>query len=523
MMDLLMKPKIIVLLVFLWFLAACTPNAIAPTAEVESRPTAVATALAEATATAVPPTLERQPIPTITPTPVTAVSTPSPSSTYDRCLDANATAQPLPRAEPASLLYSEAGNLKLWQEGMATAVSLTTSGDVQYGQRSLDGALVAFVRTVPQETAELWVVSANGQNERRLATVSLADYLAQAEEYVVDAQLRYTWLPASHKVAYWFSPTLDALGSLPQEAVTVVDADTGAAISLFGGGEVARWHSSPDGRLVATFIQDGVRLIDMATGQVLHDLALPGSGSPDQTTSFSPDGRYLAAFASGGVAIIDTSSGSLNLVPLEYVTIGAGHFAIWPAIQWLPDGRSFQTIISNTDNVFGNADVTFTVWQVDASAQTAVPLHTFMGDPTSAWIAGNGRYLAYYKLTDSQSNTRELSLADLESGETVLYDRGQAIELIQWHPNGVQFVYWFWAEKRPLLGNLCADPVEIPGPGNDIRQLYWKTDDQYTWYVGQPDNPDDYFNSEGGWTLFRGNLNGEITQLWQYRGLYPSY
>ncbi|MBK8904872.1 MAG: hypothetical protein IPM53_27075 [Anaerolineaceae bacterium] len=455
---------------------------------------------------------------------VTAVATASPLPTTNRCLDANATAQPLPSARPAGLLYSEAGNLKLWQEGMETVVSLTTSGDVQYGQRSPDGTLVAFVRTVSQETAELWVVSADGQNERRLATVSLADYLAQAEEFVVDVQLRYSWLPQSHKLAYALSPTLDALGSLPNEATTVVDADSGSTYLLYAGDEVWSTQYSRDGRLAAAVVEDGLRLIDASTGQVLHDLALAGSGSSDQTFVFSPDGRFLAAFATGGVAIIDTNSGSQTLIPLEYVTIGVGHGSVWPTIQWLPDGRSFLTLISNTADVWGNADATFTVWQVDAVGQVAVSLQTYTGFPLSARFSGSGRYLAFYKIALSQSNARELYLADLESGETMLYDQGQAVDFINWHPNGVQFVYWgVMNGKRPLLGSICGEPVEIPGPGADIYQLYWQSDDQYSWYTGQPDNPDDYFNSEGDWSFFRGNLQGDITQLWQYYGLYPSY
>lgn len=405
---------------------------------------------------------------------------------------------------------------------MTTAVTLTNSGDVQYGQRSTDGTLVAFVRTVPQETAELWVVSADGQSERRLATVSLADYLAQAQEYVVDVQLYYSWLPQSHKLAYALSPTLDALGTLPNEANTIVDADSGSTVLLYAGGEVWSTQYSRDGRLAAAVVQDGLRLIDTATSQVLHDLTLPGSGSPDQTFSFSPDGRFLAAFATGGVAIIDTSSGSQTLMPLDYVTIGVGHGSVWPTIQWLPDGRSFLALISNTADVWGNTDVTFTVWQIDVATQTAVSLHTFTGFPLSTRFSANGRYLAFYKIASSQSNARELYLADLVSGETMLYDQGQAVEFINWHPNGVKFIYRF-GQQRPLLGSLCGEPVEIPGPGTDIYQLYWQSDDQYIWYSGQPDNPDDYFNSEGDWTLFRGSLSGEIIELWQYRGFYPSY
>ena len=58
-------------------------------------------------------------------TAVAIVPTPVP---INRCLDANAAAQPLPPARPAGLLYSEAGNLKLWREGMETAVSSPIPG-----------------------------------------------------------------------------------------------------------------------------------------------------------------------------------------------------------------------------------------------------------------------------------------------------------------------------------------------------------------------------------------------------------
>ncbi|MCA9954335.1 MAG: WD40 repeat domain-containing protein [Anaerolineales bacterium] len=520
-----MNQRLRFFIILFTILTACQGEqltAVSPQAEPASRPTVLATAVAQPTeiVTAVPPT--PQPQPTTTVELATAVVNVSSLPTTNRCLDDNAVAQPLPAARPAGWVYSEAGNLKLWEEGMTTAVTLTTSGDVQYGWRSPDGTLVVFVRTVPQETAELWVVSADGQNERRLATVSLADYLAGAEEYVVDVQLRYSWLPQSHKLVYGLSPTLDALGSLPNEATTIVDADSGSTALLYAGGDVWSTQYSRDGRLAAVVVQDGLRIIDTSTGQVLHDLALPGSGSPDQTFVFSPDGRFLAAFATGGVAIIDTSSGSQTLVPLDYVTIGVGHGSVWPTIQWLPDGRSFLALISDTADVWSNTDVTFTVWQIDVVTQTAVSRHTFTGFPLSARFSANGHYLAFYKIASSQSNARELYMADLESGATMLYDQGQGVEFINWHPNGVNFVYRF-GQQRPLLGSICGEPVEIPGPGTDIYQLYWQSNDQYIWYTGQPDNPDDYFNSEGDWTLLRGALNGEITELWRYRGLYPSY
>ncbi|MAT99658.1 MAG: hypothetical protein CL608_21155 [Anaerolineaceae bacterium] len=67
-----MKPKIIALMIFLWFLAACTPEATAPTPEIESRPTIIATAVAAATETIAP---TASAVPT-TSTPETAVPEP---------------------------------------------------------------------------------------------------------------------------------------------------------------------------------------------------------------------------------------------------------------------------------------------------------------------------------------------------------------------------------------------------------------------------------------------------------------
>ncbi len=66
--------KHLALIIFLWFLAACTPDAIVPTPEVAGRPTAIATAVAAATETktAVPPTPFPLPTPTVVPATATA-------------------------------------------------------------------------------------------------------------------------------------------------------------------------------------------------------------------------------------------------------------------------------------------------------------------------------------------------------------------------------------------------------------------------------------------------------------------
>ena len=71
-----MKMKWFVWMTLFLALAACAPTAVSPQTETASRPTVIATAVA----------------------------------------------QPLPAARPAGWVYSEAGNLKLWEEGMATTV-----------------------------------------------------------------------------------------------------------------------------------------------------------------------------------------------------------------------------------------------------------------------------------------------------------------------------------------------------------------------------------------------------------------
>ncbi len=115
--------------------------------------------------------------------------------------------------------------------------------------------------------------------------------------------------PQSHKLAYALSPTLDALGTLPNEANAIVDADSGSTVLLYAGGEVWSTQYSPGRQSgLPSLSKTACALSTPATGQVLHDLALPGSGSLRPDVCLFARRAYSAVFATRDVAIIDKPS-----------------------------------------------------------------------------------------------------------------------------------------------------------------------------------------------------------------------
>jgi hypothetical protein len=54
------------------------------------------------------------------------------------------------------------------------------------------------------------------------------------------------------------------------------------------------------------------------------------------------------------------------------------------------------------------------------------------------------------------NNTRQLYLADVNTGEQFLYDDLKALEFIGWSPDSSQFLYKPFESTQPILGHICA-------------------------------------------------------------------
>ena len=129
---------------------------------------------------------------------------------------------------------------------------------------------------------------------------------------------------------------------------------------------------SPSGRLLALAEVDGLRLIDVATGEVAR---LP-STSPSRALAFSRDGRRLgAADYDGTVRIFDVPSGR--------VIAHVKHDIIAMAIAFSGDGRLVIT---------GSNDKTARVWDVATGREILRLPHKF--GVTSVAITDDGQRLA---------------------------------------------------------------------------------------------------------------------------------
>lgn len=465
-----------------------TVTTVAPTAVATSTPAAVLTE--EPPAAATPTALEPSP----TPFP-TASATPEALGPFAECPVQEGGAVE-PGGPLSMLIFNDLGAWR-WDDQSETATALPLPPEARSPLPSPDGDRIAYTLEPEEGRVQLWVMHDDGSNQRLLATVSIAGYLADSPEYIIDAALSYRWLADRELLAYEIVPVLGALGVPPLETMMAADINSGQTWTLLQGGEFIDVVTHPGGTQIAALNGTGLQLIDTATGDVQHEVALPLNDfwfSAD----YAPDGDSVVVFTGEGVALVDTATGEVRNVALDYDPIGMGGTALMPSIYWLRDGQAFYTVIAGdaetTGDIFGRL-AQFTVWRVDMQEATVEPLQTFRGSLLGVTFSPDRRFLAYWH--QRQDNVRTLYLADLTSGEQVAYDRRDLLELLNWHPDSAQFVYWAFAEKTPILGHLCRAPKPLEGVSIPFAGAI-------TWL-----GPDSFVSVEG---VDRGN---EVTGPWE--------
>jgi hypothetical protein len=111
--------------------------------------------------------------------------------------------------------------------------------------------------------------------------------------------------------------------------VTIWDVSTGRDVSKFAA-EAGVLAFSPDGRLLASSVDDGLVIWDVASGRSLR--TLPGHLGEFRALAFSPDGRLLASAGSErAIKLWDVTAGR------ELRTLTAGNDL--ELVQFSPDGR----------------------------------------------------------------------------------------------------------------------------------------------------------------------------------------
>jgi hypothetical protein len=462
------------------------------------------------TPTPSPPTATLAPLPTLTPT-----ATPVP------CLDPTITGWPTGHGQTARIFYTYNEYAAIWDEAMGTAVEIPLPQGARRATLSPDERWLAFSRQAGDELVELWVLDRENDQSQQLASLSLADYLADPPDHVVDAYLAYHWVEKSNRLAYTIVPVLGAIGHLPYEDVYLVDVDSGRQQLVVPGGRYNVLHYAPDGRQIAAVTAGELHLIDSENPADI--LAIPAAvdDSPFQSLAYAPDGQRLAIFEEEGVLLVDTGSGDWQTIPLPYTSIGLGHSRAMPPIHWHDSGDAFITWTTTGDeNPFGQ-EATFIVWRVDLATATATSLGDYNGSPLSVTLAPNQRRLAFWR--DNNGSVRSLYLVDLQTGEQLSYHRGPNISIDEWREDALTFSFTI-SEPRPettersfWLGHICAPPRQLPiETTSGADQLTWLDAERYFYTSGGLSliGPRTW---SGNWSLRIGHIGDGSEEIWQVR------
>jgi hypothetical protein len=205
-----------ILLFCLLLLAAC--------GQAEPEPVALATVTPTATIlptnTAVVSLAEREtPTATFTPTPLPPTPTPlptlTPTATPVLCLDPTITGWPTGHGQPARIFYTYNEYAAIWDEATGTAVEIPLPDRARRATLSPDERWLAYSRQAGDGLVELWLLDRENNQSQQLASLSLADYLADPPDHMVDAYLAYHWVEQSNRLAYTIVPVLGGCGQRP--------------------------------------------------------------------------------------------------------------------------------------------------------------------------------------------------------------------------------------------------------------------------------------------------------------------
>jgi WD40 repeat protein len=204
--------------------------------------------------------------------------------------------------------------------------------------------------------------------------------------------------------------------------------DDGGGVTLVTGPSF-----SPDGARVAAAWRDVVRVIDIATGEVVTEIAADDPSSTD----FSRDGARLAIASWSGDAmatVVDASSGE------EHFTL-RGNESGTNDVDWSPDGKWIAT---------AGADGTARIWDADTGK------HRFL-------ITGHTAYI--WSLDWSPDATRLATVSDDGTARISEISDGGVRELLSFSAqdtsHGLNGVAFSPDGERLMTGDLAITAVKI--------------------------------------------------------------
>ncbi len=436
-------PILILTLVIL----ACGPiqNTSEPENQDDSVATIVAATLAAADAEPAPTLINEEPTHTAEPEPTTLPPTQTPEPTE------------IPPPPALHVAYIVNGNIWLWVEGQG-ATQLTSAGNVVDVNLSPDGELIAFIREFDFFYQEIWVINADGTNERVL--VNRADFEAMpraADYYLTQQPFQLDWVPNSHVLAFNTNPTFEGPGLFSNDDLHLLDTETGIRTHLLDTGFGGMFFFSPNGEQIALVTPESLSLIHA-----------DGSNRRDILT-----------------------------FPLIYTY---SEWTFYPTPIWAPDSTYLRVAIPPQDPL-GNPEAFTFIWHIPADGSLPHMAGEFISAPVfrgHALISPDTLKAIYAKPIGETFDQFELRHRDLTSGEDTIYTT-MAFFLETWSPDSSRFVFMDATTQNLNLGSIGNLPT-VATDGSLSFDLQWVSADRILF----SDKP----SEDGGFYLHLGAPGG---------------
>ncbi len=496
-----MKTILRSLLTFIVLLTACNPQAKAPPS-----PTLALTATHLASTTPEPESLQLREITGISS--ITKFPVASCSQLVDATIsstgvleiiytDSKGPSSPyVPQGFSGFTPGNDSTRLGSWSEANPQKViSFPLPSDALGPRISADHQWIIFRRDVEETLkSEFWVMDTNGQNEKKLATVSFDE--VQARYHNVNyANLEYGWVPHTDSIYYTVELVGAGISNNPPtyDAFTLVDIHSGRTTPLAQPGRASNIVFAPDGSQAAVFTANELpqvnaanfgsqpavqlnggelRLININDGSVQFTLDVSfrnklgpkGSGS----LAYSADGKYLIGFSNDGILRINAKDGEWKNIPFKYTVVtGFNGDDYSPEFTWVDNSTILVPITNLPEGVseidggtlFGDPEASFTVWRVNLVDAVVQPVQAFKGRTISVNFSADRNFLAFTqwqnpgigagagKLAALHPPSTKLGgappsqflLADLNTGDILPAPEG--ISFFAWSPYPDRYIY----------------------------------------------------------------------------------
>jgi Tol biopolymer transport system component len=352
--------------------------------------------------------------PTLT-TPETVVNVENEIATAVAATQAASGVQAAPAGRIRVAYTAGDGSLRLWTPdgGMR---QLTNAGDIQYVTISPDGSRIAFVRARDYQNYSIWVIHADGTNERQLVSSDDFRAMAVAQDALGSAPVQLEWVPGTHTLAFNTYPYFEGPGFFPHDDLYLLDSDSGELTRLFEIGRGGMFAYSPDGSRLA-----------LATFQSVSLMNADGSNRRDDVLVYEPVMTY-------------------------------SEFLFYVTPKWSPDG-SFLRVIVPPGDPLSEPPLQTAVWHIPGDGSSPTQIASLdIAFLAVARLSPDLNRMMY--ITPVSAATPTLHIASADGSQNIPY-ASDARTVESWSPDGSYFLFTAGERSQMFLGQEGQDPAPL--------------------------------------------------------------